>query len=106
MRDVTPNPPVEQLPPPRAEAPAAPPEPAPEPVGETLPDDAPTEPAKPFRNLNAEYTGEIRELLDLWRAVPDEGKRDGFAAHYMEFRKAIPTKPHARNFHRQVPPAG
>ena len=71
--------------------------PPPEPVGETLPDE-PTEPAKPFRNLNADYTGEIRELLDLWRAVPEDWKRHDFGERYMEFRKAIPTKPHARNF--------
>ena len=86
-------------PPPRAEAPEpTPPEPATEPVGETLPDDAPTEPVKPFRNLNAEYTGEIRELLDLWHAVPVGEKHNEFAEHYMEFRRAVPTKPHARNF--------
>ena len=93
MRDVTPAaPPVEQLPPPVKE-----PEPDPEPVGETLPD-VPLEPAKPFRNLNAEYAGEIRELLELWRKVSDTAKQREFADHYMAFRRAIPTKPHARNF--------
>ena len=93
MRDVTPAPPpVEQLPPPVPEA-----QPASEPVGETLPDE-PTEPVRPLRNLDKSYKGEIGELLELWRKVPEVEKQREFAVHYMEFRKAIPTKPHARNF--------